>query len=1385
MKVKLTAGQMSLWTGQKMNPDAPLYNTACSYDILGPINTGMFKAAFQQLLNTTDAFQIRFSEDDGIPYQSVRALPDFELEILDFSENPEDAAISEWLLQRSRLPLDLSFQVFDTAVLKITENRYIWYLNMHHLVTDGVSRKMVFKRMAGLYADLLADTTTKPTIESPSYLEYVTSELERRTAQGEKKYHESPKIYTSREVPVFYGVKPRTRATEATRVPILLGPERSEKLKRLLKHPDVRGFTEQQTLFTILSGLLFIYMYRVSGQKTLTLGALLHNRVSRKFRDTVGYFLEIYPLATEIGEKDTFRTLLQRVRFENNESLKQALQDSADKEAGSGFNAVLNFIHTSFPDFNGFKTTSKWIYTGHIDSNHHIRCHVLDYDPDAEIRLFFDLNHGTFGPELIQKVPHHFLNVLDAMLADMDLDIEKPSLSTSIEKQLFLKEDSAPSETPNSIVACFEKNATEHPNAVALQYKKETFTYAGLNKKANQLARYLQKKGIGEDDKVALYLHRSSEYIISVLAVLKTGATFIPIASDQASDRIAYILSDAGCSLLLTEQSLRQKLDLEGLRQKLDLDRISILTLSEEKNRLSEEATSNLGLAADPKGLAYVLYTSGSTGRPKGVLIPHAAISNYLFWAGNRYQIDQKSVFPLFTSIGFDLTLTSTFLPLINGGRIIAYQENRTGPDMTLLQVVEDNLVNVIKLTPSHLALLQGRNLSSSPIKTMIVGGEDFKAQLAKSIASNFPKDLKIFNEYGPTEATVGCIVSEFDAEDHTDTSVPIGKTIANMQAYVLDNHLNLVPKGVIGELYLSGKGLANGYANADAMTASKFVDQPFTKNCKTYRTGDQARINASGDFEYLGRIDNQVKLRGHRIELSDIEANLAAHPEIENCTVVLVSDRKTVPENEVVNCVQCGLPSNYPHIDFDEYGVCQLCTAFSNYEEKVNRYFKNDAELVRILTSKRGENPTYDCISLLSGGKDSTYVLGRLIDMGLRVLAFTMDNGYISDQAKENIDRIVTQLGVDHVYGETPHMNEIFVDSLHRHHNVCNGCFKTIYTLSTQIALEKEIPFIITGLSRGQFFETRLTEELFWEDTLDTTKIDDTILEARKLYHREKDAVKRLLDVSAFEDDAVFEKVQFVDFYRYSDVSLEELLIYLKDKIGWVRPTDTGRSTNCLINQVGIYVHKKEEGYSNYAFPYSWDVRLGHKTRDESLVEINETIDETEVKRIMKEIGYERSEADQQPSEKLVAYFTGNPDASVKDLQQYLADKLPTYMVPALFKHMDEMPLTKNGKVDKNALQNLSSAQLSMDTPYAAPRNEIEELLERIWKEVLQLKKIGVYDDFIALGGHSLAAIRVTARVNEEIEVDFPLSKIFERPTIAEYATFIEETLTELLENS
>lgn len=1367
----LTQSQLSLWTGQRIHPGIPLHNAVYTFHIAGEIDERVFQKAFRQILNSTDALRMVFGEKNGDPFQYVRSPFTFELETIDFTSETDEAAIEDWIMKRTQQPIPLTVQIFDTVLLKITDTRYIWYLNIHHLVTDAISFVVLYERMNALYQKIRTGGSAEIGT-APAFQEYVAYENQETNAADNAPHRAywQEKIADRPDTPKLYGNRGNSHITTAQRVAVKIGKERTALLRDRVKDPDIWTLNEHLTEFTIFATLYFIYLNRISGQQKLAIGAPAHNRTKPAFRQTAGLFLEVLPLFLEIEGEDTFTTVFERVQEDTLTYLRHVRPGMASVEIGPTFNAVFNYIHADFPDFNGFYTRTQWVHSGYMDPSHAIRCHVYDFNENGGLEIAFDLNESVFPEAIASHVPEHFLNLFDALLQDMDVPIGKPSLITAQEKEMLLGGDESRPEDAHSILTDFEQQVSRRPNAIALQCDTEILTYSALNKKANRWAHHLKKKGIGSTNKVALYLYRGSEYIISVLAVLKTGAAFIPIASDQASGRIGHILSNSGCSLVLTE---------EGLKDKVDSDKVPLLIISEEN--INEEPASNLEITPNPDHPAYVLYTSGSTGRPKGVLVSHGALSNYMSWAGKAYQVDEKSAFPLFTSIGFDLTLTSTLLPLLNGGRVLVYPEKREGPDMALLQVMDDNLVNAIKLTPSHLTLLQGRDLGASTIQTMIVGGEDFKTALARSIQTTFHKDLKIYNEYGPTEATVGCIVSQYDPDKHTGTSVPIGKPISQMQAYVLDAYKNRVPLGVIGELYLSGTGLANGYMDGE-MTAEKFLDNPFSPGSKMYRAGDLARINPDGDFEYLGRIDDQVKLRGHRIELADIESNLTNYPGVENCAVVLVDHEESIPENEVVHCIRCGLPSNYPDTDFNGNGVCHLCTAFDTYKEKVERYFKNDDELVRILTSKRVENPTYDCISLLSGGKDSTYVLARLVNMGLNVLAFTMDNGYISDQAKDNVDRIVGQLGVDHIYGETPHMNEIFVDSLHRHHNVCNGCFKTIYTLSTQIALEKEIPFIVTGLSRGQFFETRLTEELFWDDTLDTTIIDDTILEARKLYHRESDAVKELLDVSAFEDDAVFEKVQFVDFYRYSDVSLEEMLAYLNDKIGWVRPTDTGRSTNCLINQVGIYVHKKEEGYSNYAFPYSWDVRLGHKKRQESLEDINEAIDETEVKRIMDEIGYNPSEKGGQQDDKLVAYYTGDPYISVNGLKDFLSQKLPLYMVPVVFKHLEDMPLTKNGKVDKKALKNLNSVQLNMDTPYMAPRNEIEELLEGVWKEVLQLKKVGVHDDFIALGGHSLAAIRVTARINGEIETDFPLNKIFELPTIAEYATFIEKTLTELL---
>ncbi len=422
-----------------------------------------------------------------------------------------------------------------------------------------------------------------------------------------------------------------------------------------------------------------------------------------------------------------------------------------------------------------------------------------------------------------------------------------------------------------------------------------------------------------------------------------------------------------------------------------------------------------------------------------------------------------------------------------------------------------------------------------------------------------------------------------------------------------------------------------------------------------------------------------------------------------------------------------------------------------------------------------------YDALVLLSGGKDSTYALCRLVDMGLRVHTLTLDNGYISDQAKQNIRRVVDALGVDHEFATTPEMQTIFRDSLMRFSNVCNGCFKTIYTLAVNKARELGIPAIVTGLSRGQFFETRLTENLFKSGRFSPEEIDRAVFEARKVYHRTDDAVTRLLDTSLFQDDRIFEEIQFVDFYRYCDISMSEMMAYLKGRVAWVRPSDTGRSTNCLVNDVGIYIHNKERGFHNYALPYSWDVRMGHKTREEAMHELQDELDMDSVNRMLEEIDYDEDRLVRQAGQRrMVAYYVPSGPVREEDLRRYLSERLPEELIPHTLVALENIPLTPNGKVDMDALPQPDSGGTARSGDFVAPDGPLETAVAEIWTEVLGVESIGASDGFFHVGGTSLAAMEVMLRICNRFEVDLPLQSIFQADTVAALARLAEARIME-----
>lgn len=938
----------------------------------------------------------------------------------------------------------------------------------------------------------------------------------------------------------------------------------------------------------------------------------------------------------------------------------------------------------------------------------------------------------------------------------------------------------APFPAEKTIVELFQEQVELTPDAEALRFEDTILTYRQLDDRSSQMAGYLSSMGVGPGHFAVLYMDHSIEVVIAILGVLKSGAAYVPLDSATPHGRITTILKDIADGSGVSQPIVITQSHLQGA---ISYNDARVVILDADHRTISDQPKTGRTAAATADDLAYVIFTSGSTGVPKGVMIEHRSLVNYIWWASQAYSQSERLAWPLFSSLAFDLTVTTLFTPLITGGRIVVYRGDPGAQSMVVLKVVEDNAVDIIKLTPAHLAMIRDRDLRSTRLRKFIVGGEDFKTEIAREITRAIPHPVEIYNEYGPTEATVGCMIHQFDIDRDQSPSVPIGAPAANMGIYILDDLYRPVPPGVIGEIFIAGQGLARGYFSRPALTQERFLNivdpRDESRDLRVYRSGDLARWNSEGRIDFLGRSDHQVKIGGTRVELGEIEAQLMKHPAIHDCAVIAAKASMTRLHDKTIYCERCGLSSDMPGATYDEEGVCNLCRAFDTYVDKAQSYFKTPEDLQALIAEmqERRTGP-YDCIVLLSGGKDSSFMLCKLVAMGVKPLTFTLDNGFISEDAKTNIRRLVNRLGVDHHWGSTPYMNEIFVDSLKRFANVCNGCFKTIYTLATHLARERNIGYIVTGLSRGQFFETRLTEEVFKRDDYDPARLDALVAEARKEYHRREDAVSRYLDVDIFRNDALFEEVKFIDFYRYWSVPLEDMLEFLKTQVGWNRPADTGRSTNCLINDVGIYIHKKQRGYHNYALPYSWDVRLGQKTRLEAIDELNDELDVHRIQEIMAGIGYVEPAASDDGIARLAAYYVSDRPVDVQELRSHLAEELPEPMMPTYFIPLEKMPLTSNGKIDRAALPDPTAENVQPAHDFVAPLTETEKTLAALWRDLLKVDAIGRDDNFFDMGGHSLLVMRAVSRLRETFGVDVQLRNLFERPTVSGLAEVIDGML-------
>ncbi len=775
---------------------------------------------------------------------------------------------------------------------------------------------------------------------------------------------------------------------------------------------------------------------------------------------------------------------------------------------------------------------------------------------------------------------------------------------------------------------------------------------------------------------------------------------------------------------------------------------------------------------------AYVMYTSGSTGRPKGVMVEHRQVNNCIHWMQEEFPLGEKDTVLQRTDLTFDPSVWEIFWPLYMGGalRVITHHQGRDADFLIRLMSQEESISMLY--CPASLVNAMARLLEEkSPkprLKTpwFLIGAEPIRMETIKTFYKYYSG--RIVNTYGPTECTINNTFYPLEPGEKRSV-VPIGRPVANNYIYILTPQLTTVPLQVPGEIYIAGDSLARGYVNNPLKTAECFIPNPFGAG-KLYKTGDMGRWLKDGAVEIMGRADEQVKIRGYRIEPDEINIALLRHPAVSAGTVVV---RDESAQSEPGVCTICGITTQYPGIKFSgDDGRCDICRDFQRYRGAIDTYFKAPADLKGFIEERnQGKNAGYHCLMVYNGGRGAAHALYRLVDMGFNVLPITYDNGYFGKRDLENIRKITGSLGLDHVVLKHKNTDHILRESMKTASTVCRGCFHTSASLAAQYAYDHDIPVVVGAtLSRGQIIENKLFMFLQQGITAEEQLVKEIAGFQKNFVQIDKNMFD-YIDIDVVIKDLTGEKVSVVDFYRYSDITNHDMIDFLNQRDPyWQKRKDFAiYSTNCPIKQLGDFGHLKERDFHYYGGATSWEKRLGHLTMDNIHEDLNCTVTPGGYENFIKRIGYEPERKQEQKGKYLCAYYVAPEDLEIKELREFLGKRLPDYMAPSHFVRLDALPLLSNGKIDKKALPAPDKSRARLKATYVAPGSDMEHVVADTWRNVLELDKAGIHDNFFDLGGTSMHIIEVGSRLRETVGKDIPVVTLFTYPTIHSLAQHLD----------
>ncbi|MFW5428137.1 non-ribosomal peptide synthetase/type I polyketide synthase [Bacillus pumilus] len=887
----ITTIQEGLLFHHLMEPNGTAYFEQLLIEIDGPIDRDIFEQSWTNVTKQHEMLRTLFRwQELARPVQIVlkQHQPDIRYRDLTQAKEPLHVLKEEVTAQNREERFDLQEVPFRLTLCEVNDEVSWVLISFHHILLDGWSLGIVLSDWMSAYERL--SNGDKPLLEQrPSYQSFV------KWQQKNLQQTEAQAAYWKN---VFNGW------SYAELLPKSSGAYENSEVFHQYEHQvdtsiaeSLSKFTNQYdvTLASVMYTLWGVLLSKYANQDDIVFGTTVSGRNADvpHIEKMTGLFINTLPLRVSFEQERPILEQMQEVSREiaiRNEYEHTPLSD-LKKYAGmtaeqSLFDSIV--VIENYPldqmltkndqpiRIRGFEMTEQTEFD--------LTLSVQAFDDQLHFSLVY--NPVSFSAEQIEKWCQHFLHLLSDACAHPHKSAAQLQLLSEEEKEkqlaVFRQYGGATSSNEPTVIDLFEAQVERTPAAAAVEFGDTTVTYEQLNKRVNQLAHYLQNKGVKQEQRVGILAEHSIEMVIACLAILKAGGAYVPIDPEYPQERIEYLLEDSGVEWLLTHP-------IKGLTYAYHGERIDIT-----QPDLYTGPSDNLAEAITSDQTAYCIYTSGTTGRPKGVLIHHLGLANYIDWAKQVYVRGETRHFALYTSLSFDLTVTSIFTPLISGNTIMIYHhENR---QLLVEDIIKDNRVHVMKLTPSHLQFIKHLSFPDSQMKCFILGGEQLETSLAKSIQQSFPQPIEIVNEYGPTETVVGCMIHRYDQDFDQDVYVPIGKPAQHTDILLFDRHMNLMPEGTVGELYIGGKGVAKGYLNRPELTEERFVDHPFQPGEKIYKTGDAARILPNGLIQFLGRNDDQVKLRGYRIETGEIEFWLNEQPGMKAAAVVVKPDASGTP---------------------------------------------------------------------------------------------------------------------------------------------------------------------------------------------------------------------------------------------------------------------------------------------------------------------------------------------------------------------------------------------------------------------------------------------------------------------------------------------------------